>query len=145
MCLMLYVGTGTPLAARRLPHGLAVQAVPPATEALLRATFSRPHVRHVGDAGSCSCRVPSVLAEQPVEFFDGMYEPGSDRSEAIADVGDLLDLVREGLAAGGPVELFPVRAGGEGSPPKGRVELRASDVDTARFVFTERFLYGFLS
>ncbi len=144
MCLMLYVATGTPLAERRLPNGLAVQAVPPAREALLRATFSRPHVRHVGDPGSCSCRFPSVIAEKPVEYIDGMFEPGDDRSKAIADVGDILGLIRTEVASGGPVELLPVWIDEEDSPPKGRVELRASDVDPARFVFTEQFLYVFL-
>lgn len=144
MCLMLYIATGTPLAERRLPHGLAVQVVPPAREALLRTTFSRPHVRHVGDEGRCSCRVPCVIGAQPVEFSEGMFDPAVDRTSAIADISDILGLIRTEIASGGPVELLPVWIDEEDSPPMGRVELHAPDVDPARFVFTEQFLYVFL-
>lgn len=141
MCLMIYIATIAPLQERVLPSGFAVQEVHPDKVAELRRTFSMPHVRFVGRAGSCSCDVPHVICDHVIEYYDGMFESGPERQTEIGNVRDLLDLVHESLPAGGQAELYPVEFGSEGLPPKGRIELRVSRVHAAEFFFIERFLY----
>lgn len=141
MCLMLYIATSVPLHERALPNGFAVQSVPSDRLVGASAAFSLPHVRFVGQPGSCSCGLPHVLCDQVIEYYEGMFEPGPDRQEEVDLVQDLLVLVREALQSGDVVELLALWSGSEGLPATGRIELRASRIKADEFFFLEQFLY----
>jgi hypothetical protein len=139
---MLYIATSAPLQEQALPHGFSVQSVPPDRSIELSRAFSMPHVRFVGHPGGCSCDLPHVLCDQVIEYYDGMLEPEQERQAEVSLVRGLLDLAREGLQSGTRVELYPVWAGSEGLPPKGRIELRVSCLKAVEFFFIEQFLYA---
>jgi hypothetical protein len=103
--------------------------------------FSLPHVRFVGAHTGCSCGFPYVVAEEPIEYFDGMLEDKDDRSKDLESVRSLISLVNELLTHNHHVELLPVWSGNEFAPPKGAVDLATEGLEAERFVFTEQFLY----
>lgn len=138
---MLYIATSAPLQERVMPHGFSVQGLSPDRLVEAGRAFSMPHVRFVGQPGSCSCGLPHVLCDQVIEYYDGMFEAGAERQAEVDLIRDLLDLVHEALQSGVQVELFPVWAGSEGLPPKGRIQLLASGIKADEFFFIEQFLY----
>ena len=69
MCLMLYLATQSDLPPRTSPE-LSVEEVEPSREAV-RQWFSRPIVRVIGAHTGCSCGFPHVVAEEPIEYWDG--------------------------------------------------------------------------
>lgn len=81
MCLMLYLATSDEQPLRRSPE-LSVEKVEPSREAV-RQWFSLPIVRFIGAHTGCSCGFPHVVAEEPIEYWDGMFRrPGpGGRSE----------------------------------------------------------------
>ena len=138
MCLMLYIATEDDVPLRRSAE-LSVEAVEPSCEAV-RQWFSLPVVRFIAVPTSCSCGFPHVLAEEPLEYYDGMFD-GDDRESVLKSVDALLALVREHVTATAHVELYPIWSGGEGERPKGRIDLRVAALDRDRFFVIEQFLY----
>lgn len=68
MCLMLYIASEVPLPARSVPE-LRVEPVE-ADRDEVRRWLSLPEVHYVGAHTGCSCGFPSVIAEEPIEYYD---------------------------------------------------------------------------
>jgi hypothetical protein len=66
---------------------------------------------------------------------------GQDREADLRSVDSLLDLVREHVRAAGEVQLYPVWDGGEGSPPKGEINMELGGLNREKFFFNEQFFY----
>lgn len=139
MCLMLYLATATDQPLRSSPE-LSVEEVEPSREAV-RQWFSFPTVRFIGAHTGCSCGFPSVMAEEPIEYYDGIFQDGPDREADLRSVRLLLALLREHVTTTGKVQLYPVWDGEEGSPPKGTIDVELDALDPDTFFFTEQFLY----
>lgn len=139
MCLMLYLGTKGEVPPHAAPE-LAVEEVESSGEAV-RQWFSFPTVRFIGAHTGCSCGFPHVIAEQPIEYWDGMFDPGDRRHANLRSVRALLTIVQAHVAASGGVELYPVWDGNEHLPPKGMIELSVDSLDCETFLFTEQFFY----
>ena len=99
------------------------------------------HVYYLGSHTGCSCGFPSVVAEEPVEYYDGMFDNDADRKSNLASVRDLLKLLDEVLDEDGKCTLYPIWGGDESEDPKGEVTLHRDQLSEATFVLTEQFLY----
>jgi hypothetical protein len=138
MCLMLYLGT-----AEDLPDStsadLRIERVAAARADVAR-WFEHPSVRFVGAHTGCSCGFPSVMAESPIEYFDGMSLDSDDRDADLRSVRALIALIDRVVSApDGFAELYPVADGDESKAPKGDIEWRLSALDPERFFFNEGF------
>jgi hypothetical protein len=138
MCLMLYMATEGDVPVRSSPE-LSVEEVEPSREAV-RDWFSLPVVRFIGAHTGCSCGFPHVVAEEPIEYWDGMFD-GQNRDADLESVDSLLSLVGEHVRATGEVQLYPVWDGEEGSAPKGVINLGLGALNRDRFFFNEQFFY----
>ena len=119
---------------------LKVEAVDTARESV-RQWFSHPAVRFVGAHTGCSCGFPSVIAESPIEYYEGMPIESDDRAADLRSVRALIELVRHAAATSESVELYPVADGEESEPPRGVVEWQLSSLEPERFFFNERFMH----
>jgi hypothetical protein len=142
MCLMLYMATQGDQPLRSSPE-LSVEEVETSREAV-RQWFSLPTVRFYGAHTGCSCGFPHVIAEEPIEYWEGMFD-GHDREADLRSVESLLVLVREHVAAAGEVQLYTVWDGEEGSPPKGVISVGLESLNRETFLLTERFFYRVMS
>jgi hypothetical protein len=138
MCLMLYMATQGDVPVRSSPE-LSVEEVEPSREAV-REWFSLPVVRFIGAHTGCSCGFPHVVAEEPIDYWDGMFD-GQDRDADLESVDSLLRLVREHVSATGEVQLYPVWDGEEGEPPKGVINVGLGALNREKFFFNEQFFY----
>ena len=136
---MLYAASSVELP---LGHGadLSVEAVE-LRRLVVRQAFSLPHVRFIGAHTGCSCGFPSVMADEPVEYYAGMLDQADNRAADLRSVRALLDLLRRLAGGGARLELLPVADGEEHRPPKGTIDLRLAEADAERFFLTERFLH----
>ena len=143
MCLGLYLGTSLepPLVAT---PDLTVKPVPPDCE-VVRQWFSLPHVSFVGAHTGCSCGFPYIAAEEPIEYWEGMFEEGEDRQNDRRSLQALLDLIRPHVLGSGVVELYPVWNGEEALTPKGRIRRSLAPLTPEMFFFIERFVYELTS
>jgi hypothetical protein len=139
MCLTLYIGTREVLPERETAD-LAVEPVGAGQQAVVQ-WFTQPSVQFVGAHTGCSCGFPSVVAEDLVEYYDGMLAGRSDRANDLRSVSALLQLVGAALEVGQPVELYPVWEGDESKAPKGVVQWSFSQLNPERMVFNQQFLY----
>jgi hypothetical protein len=138
MCLMLYVATKDDQQLRESPE-LRVENVEASREAVLQ-WFSLPVVRFIGAHTGCSCGFPHVIAEEPIEYYDGMFD-GEEREADLKSVESLLVYVREHVGTTGNVELYPVGDGEEDKPPKGVIDVTLDALARDTFFFNERFFY----
>jgi hypothetical protein len=138
MCLMLYIATEGDLPVRSSPE-LSVEQVESSREAV-RQWFSLPVVRFIGAHTGCSCGFPHVVAEEPIEYWDGMFD-GQDRDDDLKSVDSLLVLVRDHVRATGEVQLYPVWDGEERSAPKGVISLGVGALKREKFFLNEQFFY----
>lgn len=136
---MLYLATQRDQPLRNSPE-LSVEEIEGSREAV-RQWFSLPTVRFVGAHTGCSCGFPSVMAEEPVEYFDGIFHDDENREADLHSLQSLLILIREHVAAAGEVQLYPVWDGEEGNPPKGTIDLGLDALNPETFFFNEQFLY----
>ena len=97
-----------------------VDVVEPECE-VVRQWFSLPHVRFIGAHTGCSCGFPSVISDEPVEYYEGFFDGKDDRADDLASVRALLALIDDALADGEAVELLPVWVGDGGEKPLGVV------------------------
>ena len=139
MCMMLYLATAGDVPVLSSP-ALRVEHVEPSRDAVCR-WFSLPTVRFVGAHTGCSCGFPSVIAEEPIEYFAGMSLASDDRDADLRSVRSLLALLRGHVAADGRVELYPIADGDEDKAPKGTIELRLDALSPDTFFFNERFMH----
>jgi|SRR5215471_3119665 len=138
MCLMLYMATEGDIPLRSSPE-MSVEEVESSREAV-RQWFSLPVVRFIGAHTGCSCGFPNVIAEDPIEYWEGMFD-GQDRDADLKSVDSLLALVREHVTATGEVQLYPVWDGEEGKSPKGVINLGLGALNRNSFFFNEQFFY----
>ncbi len=138
MCLMLYIGT-----VEELPLSssldLSIETVDEARRAVTQ-WFSQGHVRFISAHGSCSCGFPSVVAESPIEYYEGMSIDSRDPADR-RSVDALLHLLRERVARSARVELYPVWNGEESLSPKGQIDWQLAALIPERFFFNERFMH----
>jgi hypothetical protein len=139
MCLMLYIGTARELPLFSTPD-LRVEAVEQ-HRAPVTSWFTRPVVRFVGAHTGCSCGFPSVIADTPVAYYEGMPLDSDDRVADLRSVAALLDLLRCLATLAEPIELYPVADGQEGNPPLGRIDWQLDALHPERFFFNERFMH----
>jgi hypothetical protein len=139
MCLMLYIGTDEELPLLSSPD-LKVEQVEPARHDV-REWFSQPVVQFVGAHTGCSCGFPSVTAESPVAYFEGMPLHSDDRLADLRSVRALIELLGLVVARGSRVELYPVADGDESKPPKGVIDWQLTTLDPDRLFFNERFMH----
>ena len=139
MCLMLYLGTGT-----ALPPQTGVELrVEPVEEGrtAVRRWFSLPHVHFIGAHTGCSCGFPHVVAETPIEWFEGMLDAAPERADDLRSVRALLALITGVVQAEGRAELYPVWNGEEAQTPKGTIEWHLESLVSDRLFFNERFMH----
>jgi hypothetical protein len=136
---MLYIATDIGLPVSSTPE-IQVDAVEP-DHAAVRQWFSKPEIRFVGAHTGCSCGFPSVVAEEPIEYYDGFFDETEDREKDLASVRALFALMDDVLSRSEMIELFPLWAGDEAEPPDGVIQTSRSELDPERFFFMEHFLY----
>lgn len=139
MCLLLYVATSGEQACFETDV-LKVEEVDPARESV-RQWLSLPVVRFVGAHTGCSCGFESVIANEPFEFYEGMFEYDKDNEDDLRSMQALVALIRQHVARDGRVELFPVWDGDEPKPPLGTIEKRLSALQPETWFFVQHFLY----
>jgi hypothetical protein len=112
-----------------------------ATRQDVKQWFSLPAVRFVGAHTGCSCGFPSVIAESPIEYYDGMSLQSDDRTADLRSVRALIELVGHAAVHSERVELYPVADGEESTPPKGVIVWHLRSLDPERLFFNERFMH----
>lgn len=136
---MLYVGS-----AEELPvvasADLRVENVTGARRSV-EQWFTLPAVRFIGAHTGCSCGFPSVTAESPIEYFEGMPLESQDRAADLRSVRALIELIRQAAGHSSRVELYPVWDGDQSKPPKGVIDWQLDSLDAERLFFNERFLH----
>ncbi|HEY9467387.1 MAG TPA: hypothetical protein VIR54_30055 [Vicinamibacterales bacterium] len=136
---MLYVATADELPLTSSPD-LTIEAVDDARRAVDR-WFSYRNVRFIGAHTGCSCGFPSVIAESPIEYFEGIWDDHGDREDDLRSVGALLDLLRRIVERSSSVELYPVWDGDQALAPKGVIAWQAGTLVPERFFFNQRFMH----
>lgn len=139
MCLMLYIGTAEELPTGSSPD-LTIEAVSEPRQEV-KLWFSHPAVSFVGAHTGCSCGFPSIMAESPLDYYEGMPLQSDDRAADLRSVRALLDLIGQTLVRSDRVEFYPVPDGDELKEPKGVIEWKMSSLDPERLFFNERFLH----
>jgi len=143
MCLMLYIGSPEALPERSAPE-LSIETIEKQRRAVAQ-WFSQPVVQFVGAHTGCSCGFPSVTGETAVKYYDGMWADSGDRTDDLRSVSALIELLRDAVKAGQPLELYPVWDGDEGVAPKGVIHWSLEQLDPETFFFNERFMHVVLS
>src|SRR3954471_5532203 len=124
----------------RAAPDLGIEDVETSREAV-RQWFSLPTVRFIGAHTGCSCGFPHAVAEESIEYWDGLFEPSERRDSDLRSTHALLAIIQEHVAAFGGVELYPVWDGNEHLPPKGVIEVSLDSLDPKPFLVTEQFFY----
>ena len=133
---MLYMASSAEPKRIETPQ-LRVEDVDP-RGTVVRQWFTLPVVSFVGAHTGCSCGFPSFSAEQPFEFYEGIFDGHNEREADLASLRALLDFLK---SLEGDVQLYAVWWGEEEESPRGSLDLDLDAVDAARFFFIERFLY----
>ena len=138
---MLYMAASEPVAELET-EDLTIERLRSGSEPVARH-FAFSHLYFVGAHTGCSCGFPSVMAEGPVTYFEGMFddEDEEERLKNLASVSALLELIRSYLTNASAVELFPVWVGDEAEGPHGTIELQLEQLEARTFFFNERYLY----
>jgi len=139
MCLMVYLATSGDQPLQSAPD-LTVEEVESSRTAV-QQWFTLPIVRFIGAFTGCSCGFPSVIAEELIEYFDGMLDGHPDLEAQLRSVQSLLFLIQSHVAAAGEVQLYPVWDGEEGRPPKGTINVNVESLRTETFFLNEQFFY----
>ena len=139
MCLMLYVGCQEPL-PERSDGDLRIDPVEPGRR-VVEQWFSKLSIQFVGSHTQCSCGFPYVVAETPIEYWEGMSSESEQRVNEIRSMRALIQLLRDAMRPGEVVELYPVWEGHEAEAPKGRVVWSLERILPETALFTEQFLY----
>lgn len=136
---MLYVASDVPIPLQTL-DAIRIEEIS-AEASVVRQWLTLPQVRLVGAHTGCGCGFPSVVAEEPIEYYPEMFDDAEDRSADIGSVHALLRTIDRLLDQSEMVELFPVWAGDEAIPPLGKVSVSRSELQPETFFFTAHFIY----
>lgn len=140
MCLMLYLGSHTPLELRKNAW-LSLESLQEEAQAV-RQHVRRDHVYFVGAHTGCSCGFPHVLAETVIEYFDGLFDDHSpERESDLASVRELISVIDKALEHHPDCVLMPVWDGEETAEPKGDVSWDRMAMSCETFILTEGFRY----
>jgi hypothetical protein len=137
---MLYIATARDVALRRTT-ALSVEEVEPGRRAIQR-WFSGRNIRYVGAYTGCGWGFPSVISEQPVEYYEGLFDDTQDREKDLASVRALFGLIAELLPWNQIVEMLLVWAGDEHKRPVGTIKAQFGELQPEKFFFMEHFLYS---
>jgi hypothetical protein len=80
-----------------------------------------------------------VIAEEFIDYFDGIFEDQDGREEDVANATGLLGLCASAVARGERPVVYAVWEGDEALPPKGAVQRSLNDLRAETFLLTERF------
>lgn len=138
MCLMVYVGTRS-VPPTIAPAVLGFNAVKKAAEPV-RQWFSSSNIAQVGvPAGNCSCAFRHVLAEEPIDWYRGMWDERSN--EELATDQAIVEALRSAVLLDGQLELYAVWAGNETKEPALHVDRDLSWLDIEQFFVQENLFY----
>jgi hypothetical protein len=142
MCLMLYIATtgDQPCFESDL---LNVEDVEPRRDAV-RQWLTLPVIRFVGAHTGCSCGFRHITANEPIEYYEGMFAYESERDDATqarASLSALMAMIRAFVERDGAIELLPTWNGDEGEPPLGTIDKTVGELQPETWFFIERFLY----
>ena len=139
MCLLLYMATHDDV-RQQTSVDLRVEEVE-TSRAAIRQWFSLPEVHFIGAHTGCSCGFPHIVAEEPIEYYEGMFDEDEKRQPALRSADALLGLVREYVMAKGEVELYSVWNGNENLAPKGVINVALDSLRRESFFLNEQFFY----
>jgi hypothetical protein len=137
MCLAVYLATPFEVPPRATPT-IQVEDLDEAGEPV-KQWFSLPHIRYVAAHGGCGCGFPSVVADEPIDWFEGFFDEAEDRQLDLASVTDLIELLRESLRDAVEVQVLPVWEGDQAKSPKGEIIVDLTDLEPAKFFSTNTF------
>jgi hypothetical protein len=140
MCLALYLGTHRELALLRTQN-ISVEETENIEQ--VKRIVAMPHCYLIGSHTSCSCGFPSVMAEEPIDYYEGMFQADDDRLLDLLSTRELFELLAIATHNATDCVLFPHWLDGcnETQPAKGNVHLSLSDVTPETFVLTQQFRY----
>ena len=98
-------------------------------------------MRFIGAHGGCSCGFPSVIADSPIDDFEGMLIDSDEREADLRSVDALVELLRRILESSSSIEIYPVWDGDQAEPPKGVIEWQVGALVPERFFVNERFMH----
>lgn len=139
---MLYLGSRNELRPVR-SEWLSLEPIDASQNEVARHFDAGYHVYFVGAHTGCSCGFPHALAEEVIEYFEGMFESSDslDRSNDLQSVRELLAVLDESLRNQPDCVLVPVWNGDEPLAMKGDVRWHRSALVAERFILTEQFRY----
>ena len=139
MCLLLYMAThdDVPL---RTSVDIRVEEVEASRDAI-RQWFSLPEVHFIGAHTGCSCGFPHIVAEEPIEYYDGVFDEDEKRQPELRSAEALLALIRDYVIDKGEVQLYSVWNGNEGLAPKGVINVALDSLRRESFFLNEQFFY----
>jgi hypothetical protein len=139
MCLMLYIGCDRDIPLRKGKF-LSVEELD-SKEFQVAQWFDTKHVYFIGSHSGCSYGFPHVIAEGPINYFDGMFD-GTERSEDdLNSIIELLKLLKTLITDKSVVKLYPIWDGDQGMEPKGTITLEMIGQNPNHFFFNERFMH----
>jgi hypothetical protein len=140
MCYTLYLATRDEQPLWDSP-ALSVEAIEPDSESV-RQWFSLPVVRRInGHTTGCSCGFRYLIANEPVEYWEGMFGKSERVDKDQDSIQALVRLIREHVAASGGVEMHALWNDEVDERPVGTIELRVDTIDPQKFFLVEGFFY----
>lgn len=139
MCLMLYIGCNQDLSLKKERY-LTIETLPE-NEVAVAQWFDTNNVYYVGSHSGCSCGFPHVVAEKPIDYFDGMFDDNEHSEDDLNSIKELLRLVNGLIRQNSPITLYPVWDGDQDLNPKGTISINVSGIDPSHFFFNERFIH----
>lgn len=140
MCYTLYLATRDEQPLLSTP-AISVRAVEPDADSV-RQWFSLPVVRAIdAHTTGCSCGFRYLIANEPVEYWEGMFDTGGTEDEDRVSVQALVRLIREHVETSGPVEMYALWNDEVDERPIGAIELQIDALDPEKFFFVEGFFY----
>ena len=117
MCLSLYFACEGHLPLRNHPIDgppeFSIEEISPTADSV-RQWFSLPIIRYIGTHTGCSCGFHHVVAEGPVEYWDGMFEYDDNNGEdqkTVRTAASLIDLIHEKLTLTDEIQMYPLGRG----------------------------------
>ena len=140
MCLILLLGSDVELSLFDNPDFRVAQ---PAPEDLAAAQWlNRLYLYSLGAHTGCACGFRHIVCEEPMEYFEGMFDDDLKKSDAdLRSASALIEFLRTALQRQDTMTLFPFYDQEPDAPPKGRIARRLAELTPDTLFFIERFLY----
>jgi len=139
MCYTLYLATRDEQPLWSSP-ALSVEAIEPGAESV-RQWFSLPVVRFIGAHTGCSCGFRYLIANEPIEYWDGMFHKSERADKDQESIQALVRLIRKHVVGSGIVEMYALWNDEVEERPVGTIELQIDTIDPQKFFFVEGFFY----